>query len=179
MKKKIFAACLVICLLATAVIGTTLAYFTDETDAVTNTFTVGKVKIDLTETPSGDNHEYKMIPGTNLTKDPKVIVKDGSEDCYVFVKVVASEGLENYITYSVDSRWTKLDGVDNVYYREATNVTGADAEYPVLTGNTVTVLNTVTEITGTQPTLTFTAYAIQKASFEGNPTGAWAAGSWN
>lgn len=48
MKKKIVALCLVIALAATAVIGGTLAYFTD-TDNAENTFTVGSVKIELIE----------------------------------------------------------------------------------------------------------------------------------
>ena len=48
MKKKIIALCLIVALAATAVIGGTLAYFTD-TDAETNTFTVGGVSIDLIE----------------------------------------------------------------------------------------------------------------------------------
>lgn len=46
-KKKIVSLCLVVCLLATA-IGGTLAYFTD-TDKVTNTMTMGKVKITQNE----------------------------------------------------------------------------------------------------------------------------------
>ena len=37
MKKKILAMCLIVCLLATAVVGGTLAYFTDS-DEATNTF---------------------------------------------------------------------------------------------------------------------------------------------
>lgn len=48
MKKKIIALCLIVALAATAVIGGTLAYFTD-TDAAKNTFTVGNVKINLLE----------------------------------------------------------------------------------------------------------------------------------
>lgn len=48
MKKKIVALCLVVCLAATAVIGGTLAYFTDTQNA-TNTFAVGNVKIKLIE----------------------------------------------------------------------------------------------------------------------------------
>ena len=48
MKKKILALCLVVALAVTAVVGGTLAYFTDK-DAETNTFTVGNVKIDLLE----------------------------------------------------------------------------------------------------------------------------------
>lgn len=48
MKKKILALCLVVALAATAIIGGTMAYFTD-TDNATNTFTAGGVKIDLIE----------------------------------------------------------------------------------------------------------------------------------
>lgn len=48
MKKKIIALCLIVALAATAVIGGTLAYFTD-TQTATNTFTAGGVKINLIE----------------------------------------------------------------------------------------------------------------------------------
>lgn len=48
MKKKLLAMCLVVALAATAIIGGTLAYFTD-TDEATNTFTAGGVAIDLIE----------------------------------------------------------------------------------------------------------------------------------
>ena len=46
MKKKITALCLCVALLAIAVVGASLAYFTD-TKSATNTFTVGNVKIEL------------------------------------------------------------------------------------------------------------------------------------
>lgn len=48
MKKKITALCLCVALLAIAVVGASLAYFTDKDEAV-NTFTAGNVKIDLIE----------------------------------------------------------------------------------------------------------------------------------
>lgn len=48
MKKKILALCLCVALAATAIVGASLAYFTD-TDEATNTFAVGNVKIDLIE----------------------------------------------------------------------------------------------------------------------------------
>ena len=54
MKKKLLAMCLVVALAATAIIGGTLAYFTD-TDKETNTFTAGGVKIDLIEQQVGEN----------------------------------------------------------------------------------------------------------------------------
>ena len=48
MKKKITAIFLCVALLAIAIVGASLAYFTD-TKTATNTFTVGNVKIDLIE----------------------------------------------------------------------------------------------------------------------------------
>ena len=48
MKKKLTALCLCVALLAVAVVGASLAYFTD-TKSATNTFTVGNVKIELLE----------------------------------------------------------------------------------------------------------------------------------
>lgn len=48
MKKKIIALCCAVAVLATALVGVTLAYFTSR-DNETNTFTVGGVKIDLIE----------------------------------------------------------------------------------------------------------------------------------
>ena len=48
MKKKIVTACLVVALLVVGIVGASLAYFTDK-DKTENTFTVGKVKIQLNE----------------------------------------------------------------------------------------------------------------------------------
>ena len=48
MKKKIFAIVLCVAMLAIAIVGGTMAYFTD-TDTVTNTMTVGKVQIEQNE----------------------------------------------------------------------------------------------------------------------------------
>lgn len=52
MKKKITAIFLCVALVAVAVVGASLAYFTD-TDSATNTFTVGKVDITLNEQQRG------------------------------------------------------------------------------------------------------------------------------
>lgn len=53
-KKKLVTVCLVVAMMATALIGGSLAYFTD-TDAKDNTFTVGNVTIDLIEQQRGEN----------------------------------------------------------------------------------------------------------------------------
>ena len=55
MKKKITAISLCAALLAIAIVGASLAYFTD-TDSATNTFTAGGVKIKLIEEQSNADH---------------------------------------------------------------------------------------------------------------------------
>ena len=65
MKKKIVAICLCLALAAVAVVGASLAYFTDSKSA-TNTFTVGNVKIELIESKyhreGNGNSEDTSIP---------------------------------------------------------------------------------------------------------------------
>ena len=78
MKKKILALCLVVALAVTAVVGGTLAYFTD-TDAKTNTFTTGKVDITLNET--FNEQTAKLLPGKDIEKI--VNVTNNAEDAYV------------------------------------------------------------------------------------------------
>ena len=76
MKKKITAIFLCVALAAIAIVGASLAYFTD-TDAATNTFTVGNVKIDLIE--SRYHREGNDNSGDTTIPDPthKVTADDG------------------------------------------------------------------------------------------------------
>ena len=171
----------------------TLAWLQDETVTVQNTFTTSGIDIDLNETDavlndstSQKEKSFKMIPGFTISKDPKVTVKANSETCYVFVEVIESNSLDTYISYTVDNSWKKLEFTDNskkVYYRTVTTST-SDQTFSVLTNDTVTVKDSVTDakmkalsVAGAvQPTLSFKAYAIQLAN--GNdtifdPTTAW------
>lgn len=66
MKKKILAMSLCVVMLAIAIVGGTLAYFTD-TDQETNTFTVGNVKIDLLES---QYHRVNAGKGETTEKEP-------------------------------------------------------------------------------------------------------------
>lgn len=68
MKKKIISLCLVLALAATAIVGASLAYFTD-TDDATNTFTLGSVEIAL--------HEGAY---ENVQKNGAPIDEDGNVD---------------------------------------------------------------------------------------------------
>ena len=164
---KLVVAMLAVTLLIGCAIGGTVAWLTAKTDPVVNTFTYGDINIELTETKP-ENKQAKIIPGVNIEKDPKVTVKANSEACWLFVKVEeAGTFVTDKVTYSIDTGWTKLTGVtgvDNVYYREVGAVT-ADTDFAVPKDNKVTVSDTLTkeDIQNiTNPTLTFTAYAVQK-----------------
>lgn len=170
MKKRTVALLCAAMMIVGIAAGGTLAWLADKTDPVTNTFTVGSIDIDLTES---EDLDLKMVPGKTITKDPKITVTDGSEDSYVFVKIEKSENYGTFLeNYTVADGWKLVaeEGNVSVYYREYEATTGA-AEYPVLKGNQVKVLTTVTKAQldavkaapGTAPTLTFTAYAIQSA----------------
>ena len=152
--------------------GATLAWLTAKTSSVTNTFTYGDINITLDETTTS----YKMVPGNTIAKEPKVTVKANSEACWLFVKVEKSDNFDKFMTYGIADGWTALDGEDGVYYREVTSST-TDTEYYVLSGNLVTVKDSVTKedfagLKGTMPTLTFTAYACQKDNVS-TATQAW------
>ena len=95
MKKKILALCLVVALAVTAVVGGTLAYFTD-TDKAENTFTTGKVDITLNETFT---QESKLLPGKNIAK--VVNVTNNEEDAYVRL----------HIAFPADTIYYGNDGV--------------------------------------------------------------------
>ena len=91
-----------------------IAWLTDQTQEVKNTFTVGNIDIELAETAD----DFKMVPGNDIAKDPVVTVKAGSEDCWLFVKIDESANLADFIAYEVADGWTALEGEDGVYYRE-------------------------------------------------------------
>ena len=161
---KLVVAMLAVTLLIGCAIGGTVAWLTAKTDAVVNTFTYGDINIELTENKPTNKHA-EIIPGVNIEKDPKVTVKANSEACWLFVKVQeAGTFVDGKVTYSIADGWTALTGQTDVYYREVSAAT-TDTEYYVLEGNKVTVSDTLTkeDIQNiTNPTLTFTAYAVQK-----------------
>lgn len=162
MKKKVLSIVAVVLVLCCA-IGGTLAWLTDKTASVKNTFTVGDINIELTETTTN----YKMVPGNTIFKDPKVTVKANSEACWLFVKVEKSANFDSFMTYDMADGWTELPSVTGVYYREVAATTAA-TDFSVLKGDSVSVKDTVTKADlnaltqNTFPTLTFTAYAVQK-----------------
>ena len=173
---RAFIALLALVLVIGCVAGGTVAWLVATSDTVTNTFTYGNIDIALTETTGTS---YKIIPGTDITKNPKVTVKAGSEACWLFVKVEETGTfVADKVTYAIDKDWTALEGEKGVYYRKVAAVT-ADTDFSVLEGNKITVKDTLTkgdikDIAATNPTLTFTAYAVQQENIPDAAT-AWKA----
>ena len=187
MKKRTLALILALVLVFGAAVGGTIAYLTDTTGPVTNTFTVGKVDITLTETfntdtnNDGTNDAWKaqLIPGTTYTKDPVVTVTDDSEDCWLFVKFEEKNDAATYLTYTSNlntaNGWTQGDGTNipsNVWYR-AVNKDDGTKSFQLLAGDStyptgcISVKNTVTNgdmDTASDAQLVYTAYACQKAN---------------
>lgn len=178
--KKTMALAAVLAVILCATIGGTIAYLMDQTDPVVNTFTYGNVNIKLEESDpniDGDNdpatmpHTYYGLPGQTIAKDPKVTVTEKSVACWLFVKLEKSDNFDDFMTYEMAEGWTKLDGYDNVYYREVSE-SDEDQKFQVIKGDEIYVKTSVTKemidgLTGENaPTLTIKASAVQKYGFD-------------
>jgi len=199
-------------------IGGTVAWLQTKTATVTNTFVVGDIgALTLTETKTtvtdgtptnetltavegGENKKndtFVIVPGVDLTKDPKVAYNahDDSVDdipVYVFVKIDAANGWTvdgakyDYkvndaalISFTVDSGWNPVTGQTGVYYKALDAKTDLAAA-SVITDNKITVSQNITKeqlAAITDPSifnLVFTAYAIQQQGHD-NVAAAWTA----
>ena len=194
MKKKLMTVLALVLVIAMSVAGT-IAFLTDTTDPITNTFTVGKVDITLTETFNTDTNgdqendawQAQLIPGTTYTKDPVVTVTADSEDCWLFVKFEENGNPSTYLNYTSNltaaNGWTQGDGTNipaNVWYR-AVNKADATKSFQLLAGDNtyptgcISVKDTVTKDnmnTAAEAELVYTAYACQKANM--SVEAAWA-----
>ena len=178
-------------LVAVISIGGTIAWLTDSTEEVTNTFTTADVDIALTETwntdtdndGTNDSWQAQLIPGKVYSKNPKVEVLGTTDvDVYLFVKF--EEDAKDYLDYTstltVANGWTQGDGTNipsSVWYR--TVAKDADTKsWELLADNKVTVKTSIvkkgTDVAGTNniampsgnTTLRYTAYAIQTEGFD-------------
>lgn len=183
--KKFIAILSVFVMLAlTMVVGCavdgTVAWLVSESESSVSTFTLGDINIKLTEAES-ESQPLKIIPGVEIRRSLKVTVEPNSEACWLFVKVEETNWSRfpdangtAKVFYSVaggTNDWKALDNYPGVYYRE---VSAGDAQtgvvYDVNCNVTVSQMLTKAEVnsiaSGTQPKLSFTAYAVQRYSFE-------------
>lgn len=138
MKKKILTLALVVALIA-IVVGGTLAYFTAG-DEVTNTFTIGSVKIEIWEndqvtdkdTIEFDDPLTPIVNTTNPSDDDsyqeKVVKVEntGVNDAYIRTHIAIPTALVGYLVLDMDATgWTQcqltdstatVDGVDYTVY---------------------------------------------------------------
>lgn len=178
MNNKILVLVASIALALACTVGATLAWLTDSTTTVTNTFTPANIGVTLTETyntdtdKNGTNDAWtaQLIPGYSYTKDPKVTVSADSVDCYLFVKFEETNTPSTYLTYTstltAANGWTQGDGTNiptNVWYRKVL-ASDTTRSWELLSGNTISVSSTLTKDdmdTAKNATLIYTAYASQ------------------
>ena len=119
--KKVKRIIIAAALLAVLAISGISAYFTDG-DTATNTFTVGKVEIDLQEPSWNPDIATAITPKEEFPKDPKV-KNIGENDAFVFLEVVVpyanvvtanDDGTKNeaadieLFSYDVNSGWAEV-----------------------------------------------------------------------
>ena len=172
--KKVLLLALCAILLVGATIAGTVAYLTSQ-QTVTNTFTVGKVSITLTEKEIDPQtgkqlanaadvtalQNIELVPSREIEKAPKITVSSDSEECYLFVKIdnaLTSAGVINGM-----DNWVSISGNANsdsvsIYRYNATVNAGAEINvFTSFTCNTSLVYDASLE--GKQ--INITAYAIQ------------------
>ncbi|MBQ7104630.1 MAG: hypothetical protein IJN90_02110 [Bacilli bacterium] len=168
-KSIILTVTLVIVLLL--VVGTTYAWLTSRTTLLSNTFTYGDIEISIRESDTNDGDEdlntnsYVIMPGANITKDTKVVVKANSEDCYLFIRIDKENDFDNYMTYSLESNWKELEEYAGIYYMEV-DKSGEEQTFNVIKDNIIKVKTDLTyadirNITS-YPTMMISAYAVQR-----------------
>ncbi len=213
MNKKSLILAISLVLVMTCTIGVTVAYLQDTTDPVTNVFVAADfADLGLSETDPDDEYDgngatndYLVVPGMDITKDPKVtFAPEADEDnlvgAYVFVKMDAAGwtttdnvaftkqlgNCADALSFSVDTYWTflKKDGNSYIYYKAVaadktinTQSIIANDKVTVSTAITEADLDTASESLSviTDGSLIFSAYAIQQLGFDDSPEAAWTA----
>jgi len=183
MKKKTTAIALIFALLAIAIAGGTLAYFSDS-DSANNEFTVGSVDITLTETnwdaAVEDELNKDMYPGQTIDKNP-VVKNGGTNPAFIRIKVTGLDqfGANAPITvYTGDTAgalgtdWAlHTDGY--FYYKKEV---AADASTTALFEK----IQLPTSLTNNQETspIVVQAQAVQSQGFTGQATDVAALAAW-
>lgn len=165
----------------------TLAWISSTTPKVSNTFTYGQLDISLAETDTGldddgnpDTNRYEMGVGAVIHKDPTITVAGGSENGWLFVQLTASENFADFMAYTMADGWLPLPGMDGLYYRPY-DASPENQLFPVLKDDQVQMNPSVTLpdlaalTSDVYPTLTVTAYAVQRGENTAisTPAAAW------
>ena len=182
MKKKVTAIALAVCILAVAVIGATMAYFTD-TESKTNTFTFGKVDIELTETSEADEKNGvkagdksadgiiypTVLPGLVYSKVPTVKVVEGPAWVVVTATVPTVYDWDGLFNGTIDETnfemKSKSVGGNTVYYFYANAAVAKDGTVTPFTQAKINPALTQNDV-AEKFDMVINAYAIQKEDFD-------------
>ena len=179
--KKILSLLLCAVLLVAASVAGTLAYLTDN-ETTTNTFTVGKVDIELkeyevdpqtgkrTETVVDELKDLELVPGRVIEKNPFITVASDSESCWLFVKI--ENNLGEAVTINGMNGWTAVEGETGYYmYNEKVD---AGEKIDVFKSVTVDAKLEYNDLNGIEDkNIVITAYAVQAEGVA--QTAAWGA----
>ena len=206
----------VVIIAVTSVLGT-VAYLTSSA-AVSNVFTIGNVGIVMTESKVDtngvpvdggatqvDTNTYHLVPNKTYTKDPHIVVADGSEDSFLFVLVrndiqgIADPNKASIADQMAANGWAKYTkastgwiyvyvGMDSegnslVAATDADKITVDTFEYtatPVSSGTyylfrEFSIAPEANTSTYGAAKITLTAVAIQDEGFNGDVAKAWEA----
>ena len=200
-KTKLAVVLLAVVLLIGCTAGATLAWLMDSTEEVVNTFTTSDIDIELTETtgaeykmiPGATIEKDPVVTVKANSEACWLFVKVEASAGVVLENAEGKYAATDYVTYAIitgTDGWTLVPGETNVYYREVDAATAKNGEtYKILVNDQVKVLDTVTKAMMNAfdanndgviddnekkalPTLTFTAYAVQKEAATTAPA-AW------
>jgi len=90
-KKSLLFTILIIALIAVIAVGGTVAYLSGE-DEVTNTFSIGRITVDLDEPNWDEDSGLELTPGKVMEKDPTVTAITGTSYMRVRMDIVDAEG---------------------------------------------------------------------------------------
>lgn len=142
------------------------AYLTDN-ETATNTFTVGKVQVDLEE-PSypgnGTDKTTNLVPNGEVAKDPKV-ENTGNNAAYVFIKMTVPRA---NVTLVKDNGEKGTKEVQELFYFKK-NADGIDKHLNNFDTNWVELTSTEGTATATERTYVFGYNAAVEANHSTNP----------
>ena len=150
------------------VIGGTVSWLKSETNLLVSGFSYGDIKISIIEGETNDTAKnYEIMPGTKIIKNTEIVVEENSEDNWLYVKIEQTQNFNDFMTYTIDDGWEKLNDYENIYYRKVSK-SNKKQTFNVIKDKTINVRKDLTKenfdllTEETYPTLSISAYAIQR-----------------
>lgn len=197
--KKIVASAAALSLTAAVAVGGTLAYLTQETNGVRNTFTYSSAEQDITltlkeykvkddgltldksqtvENNIGTPQDYTIVPGATAYKEPFLRLEtENPSYVYVSVNVVNEDGIIDEVALENNIKaqgWLKLDGETmnggQVYYKEAPQQGDGTQDITIFKE---VKYNNIAVTDETDASIEVYGYAIAAQGMTGGATGAW------